>query len=512
MSFTIVTKIIKLPLTLFLIAELFSFQVVAEPWVDTSNVFLRADIQLLADKGHINIPLTTYPLMWADVGAALAKVYEYKLDVESQNAYWHIKQKLNYSKRNNNIIELNFASDEKRFTSFGEEYRDANFAKGHFSYMGDSWAVKLAPSVSEDTRRSKNVRLDGSYAAYFLGNWVISFGMQDRWYGPGWDTNLALTNNARPLPAIALTRKSSMPLKLPFFESVEIPWTVTTFMGQFEQDRSVPNAWLWGFRFNFKPTQNLELGLVRLAQWNGDGRPGGFDTFSDVLTGKDLCGVNVDCDEEPGNQQVAVDARFTMNLFPQPVSLYTQMLAEDGNSKNADLVAQKVWTYGLDSSLHAFDNFWRVYLEYTDSFTDCTKGSAGDVPEVGLGDCLYEHHIYQTGMRHYGRNLGNLYESDAETIVFGMVSQLNGLESWEFKAKYLDLNNDNSDKYPDDPNKGNTVTKIAEEMLVLSLKYQLHQGKFKYTLGGSINHSRFENENEDDKTEPTLYFNVQYSL
>ncbi|KGJ90206.1 capsule assembly Wzi family protein [Thalassotalea sp. ND16A] len=502
--------------TLFYILPFF---VEAEPWVDTSNVFLRADIQLLADKGHINIPLTTFPLMWADVGSALTKVNEHELDKESKSAYWHVKQKFNFSKRNNKIIEMNFASDEKRFTGFGDEYRDANFIQGHFSYMGDSWAVKLSPSISEDLRRTENGRLDESYAAYFLGNWVISIGMQDRWFGPGWDTNLALTNNARPMPAIALTRKSSTPFTLPFFNDVKIPWTVTTFMGQFEEERHVHNAWLWGFRFNFKPSQNLELGVTRLIQWNGDGRPGGLDTFWDALTGKDNCAEDLGgCSledrfkYEPGNQQVAVDARYTLNYFSRPASLYVQMLAEDGNNKNNDLVAQKVWQYGFDTTLNIADTFFRVYLEYTDSFSDCTPARAGDVPGVGLGNCIYEHEVYLTGMRYNGRNLGSSYDNDAESVVFGMVSQLNGLESWELKAKYLDLNNDNADKYPDDPNNGNTVTHIAEEMLVLSLKYQLHQGKFKYTLGGSINHSRFENDDEDDNTQPTLFFNLQYSL
>jgi len=43
----------------------------AEPWVDTSNIFLRSNIQLLADMGLIKTPVTTFPLMWHDIALDL---------------------------------------------------------------------------------------------------------------------------------------------------------------------------------------------------------------------------------------------------------------------------------------------------------------------------------------------------------------------------------------------------------------------------------------------------------
>ncbi|WP_373401860.1 hypothetical protein, partial [Klebsiella pneumoniae] len=46
----------------------------AAPWVDSSDIYLRADIQALADAGVITVPVNTYPLMWAGIGADLAKV------------------------------------------------------------------------------------------------------------------------------------------------------------------------------------------------------------------------------------------------------------------------------------------------------------------------------------------------------------------------------------------------------------------------------------------------------
>lgn len=488
-----------------------SFNSTAEPFIDTSNVFLRADLQLLADSGHLNIPLTTYPLMWADVANALNKIDEFELNEDNKNAYWHVKEQFKRSKKNSSSVELNLATDEARFTSFGDENREGSFTKANFSYMGDNWAVKFAPSVSEDDRRSKNVRADGSYIAGFMGNWVVAVGQQDRWFGPGYDTNLALTNNARPIPAISLTRKSSSPFVMPFYNDIQIPWNVTTFMGRLEEDRHISNALLWGFRANFKPTQNLEIGLTRLAQWAGDDRPSGLDTFKDLLLGNDLGGANIDKENEPGNQNGGYDIRYNISQVNHPLAIYMQMIAEDGDSKGGlSIFGEERYMYGIETRINAFNNSWQTYLEYADTFADCSDADRDD--GINNGNCYYEHHIYKTGMRYRGRSIGSSYENDTTSIVFGMVSQLNNLESWEFKARYLDLNTDNDDRYPEDEDMGNTVTKIAEEVYMLSTKYQRYQGRFKFTLGGSLAYSTFESADEDNDFDPNVYFNVEYKL
>ena len=44
------------------------------PWVDVSDIYLRADIQALADAGVITVPVNTYHLMWSGIGSDLSKV------------------------------------------------------------------------------------------------------------------------------------------------------------------------------------------------------------------------------------------------------------------------------------------------------------------------------------------------------------------------------------------------------------------------------------------------------
>lgn len=490
---------------------------IAEPWVDTSNTFLRSDIQLLADQGIIKTPVTTFPLMWHDIARDLKATNLSLLDKRSQNAFLHIRHQLRLAKRNQKTIEFNAASDHRRFTSFGDSFRNKNNLTIKTSFLTDSFAVKLSPSYTSSETDGDDARFDGSYAAAFIGNWVFSVGKQDRWWGPGWDSSLSLTNNARPMTTLALSRKSAQAFELPF-TSVQIPWTVTSFMGKMDDDRVVKNTLLWGFRFNFKPADTVEIGITRLAQWAGDGRKRDFSKFIDVLKGLDNCGgVGPSVEEcaegeEPGNQMAGYDIRWSPTILSQPFGLYFTSFAEDGDSKGGlSLLGEERYQYGIDTQISAFNYNWRLFIESTDTFTNCTDGEDPNDPQGKLGNCYYEHHIYQTGMRFKGRAIGNLYESDASSLVVGLTSQVHNDTSLELKLRWLELNNDNSDKAPENAQIGNTLTSIAEDMLMLSGKYQYSYKNWRYTLGASLSQSSFEND-IDDKNDVNAYINIEYNL
>ena len=498
-------------------ALLSNLPVNAEPWVDTSNIFLRSDIQLLADKGIIQTPTTTFPLMWHDIARDIKSTKLALLNEREKNALYHIKHQLKLAKRSQKKVQFNAATDDKRFTSFGESFRNKNNLTVETSFLTDRFAFKLAPSYTQSAPDGDNTRFDGSYAAAFIGNWVFSAGMQDRWWGPGWDTSLSLSNNARPIPALALSRKSAEPVGIPFTD-IDIPWTVTTFMGQMNDERVVKDTLLWGMRLNFKPTDTIEIGLTRLAQWAGEGRSKDFSTFVDVLKGLDNCGgVGPSVEEcaagaEPGNQMAGYDIRWSPTFFNHPVGIYLTAFAEDGDSKGGlSILGEERYQYGIDTHFTAFDHNWRLYFENTDTFTNCTDGEDPNDPQGKIGDCFYEHHIYQTGMRYKGRTLGNIYESDASSFVLGLVSQVHKDSSLEVKLRWLELNKDNHDKAPDNPLIGNTLTPIAEDMLMFSGKYQRSYKNWRYTIGTDISKSDFDN-NKSSKNDVNAYINIEYNL
>ncbi|WP_441002057.1 capsule assembly Wzi family protein [Pseudocolwellia agarivorans] len=490
---------------------LLSLPSVAEPWVDTSNIFLRAQIQYLSDVGIIKTPTTTYPLMWGDIAKDLNNVAYRSLNESSENAYHYVMNQLRLAKRNQKTIELNASLEDKRFTSFGDDFRDKNNISIHTTWMTDSFAVKLSTSYNPSPIDGDKVRYDGSYLAGYIGNWVVSVGMQDRWWGPGWDSSLALSNNARPIPALALSRKSAEPFVIPFTD-YGIPWTVTSFMGVMDDERVIEDTLLWGFRLNFKPFENLEIGISRLAQWGGEGRPQGSSTFWNVLLGKDNCGAGgLDCGEnrelEPGNQQAGYDLRYSFNLFDTPLSLYGQYYAEDGdNNSSFGFLTEPVTLVGIDSHIRPFNTPTTVYFEFTDTFADCSDGDLFD-----NGNCFNEHHIYQTGMRYNLRAIGNIYDNDAKALVLGSMSELGKDTHLELKLRKLQLNYDNSDKAPNNPIIGNPLTPIAEDMVMLSAKVQHSYKNWRFTVGSSYSQSSFDNDIKDD-TDFNGYLNIEYNL
>ena len=59
-------------------------------------------------------------------------------------------------------------------------------------------------------------------------------------------------------------------------------------MGEAEShDVPVPNVHFFAARVNFKPRPWLEFGLTRTAQWCGGDRPCDWDTFTDMVLGRD---------------------------------------------------------------------------------------------------------------------------------------------------------------------------------------------------------------------------------
>ncbi len=496
-----------LPALTLLMGMSLNTQSLAEPWIDTSDIYLKANIQLLADTGHITTPVTTYPLMWHDIIRDVKTIELSDLSSNQESAYHYINHQFKLANRNQTRIKAQISNDDKRFTSFGDQTSDKNNFSIHSSFMFENFAAKFSPTYSLDPVDGDKVRFDGSYIAAFVGNWVLSFGQQDRWYGPTWDTSLSLTNNARPITALSIARKSAEPFTVPFTE-FDIPWTVTSFMGRMNDERVVKNTLLWGFRLNLKPFKNLELGITRLAQWGGDGRSHSLSTFGDILLGKSNCGIDdVVCNENtknPANQQAGYDLRYSFTLFDTPMSFYGQKFAEDGSEGTFNYVTKAQPQIGLDAHLTLFNKPSTVFLELADSLADCGERD-------NIGDCYYEHSSYATGMRYNGRNIGSTYDNDAKTYVLGTISQLDINTRLTAKVRYLDLNYDNQDKAPNNPIIGNTVTSIAEQVWMISGSIRHDYKNWRFTLATDISQSTFEND-IDDETDFNASFIVEYNL
>ena len=273
---------------------LFSASVAAAPWVDASDIYLRADIQALADAGVIRVPVNTFPLMWSGIGGDLAKVEPELLSPRLVQAFARVNfyYQNAVDNRGNARVKLSGATDPARFQHYGSDYREKGEAKASYEYLGSRVAYKTTVAETYDPQDNKNFRLDESYFAVIMGNWIATLGTVEQWWGPGFDSALHRSNNARPMQSLSLSRNNAAAFETPWLSWIG-PWTFKTGFSMAEKERAVPKTAEWDMRFTAKPLQQLEIGLSWSTLFCGEGQNCDFDSWWDSVAGN----VRVDVDD-----------------------------------------------------------------------------------------------------------------------------------------------------------------------------------------------------------------------
>ena len=484
----------------------FSFFIItlchAVPWVEPDDLALRNDIQLLADAGIITAPVTTYPLMWNAIKSDILSAKVHLLTDTQKQALNHVKFSYYYASQNQNITKKSvyLASHANRFTSYGNR----EFDRGYIALSDDFFVRNLAGKLQVNYRmginetselnQASDMNIDGSFLAYKLGNWVVSAGAIDRWWGPSIDSNLIMSTNARSLPAISLTRDNSNAFETPWLSWIG-PWTLTAQMAKLEENRAVSNTLMWSTRGTFRPIRGLEIGASWSFQWAGEGQPGSIKDFFDILKGGQKC-ANGDstCDAElntyEGNHLAGYDIRWSDVVFGLPYAVYFQTIGEDG-SPNEGLITDKANMYGIETRFSLFEHRVLVNIEYSDTQVAC-----GDVNTSF--NCFYEHGTYQSGYRYYQRSIGSTYDNDAQSLVTTFLIQTASGNSWQAKLRKVELNTDNTDGFSNNINLGNQVSKVAEDLLEFDGQYKFIAFDSRFTLGLTLTHSTFDKLNTSD--------------
>jgi hypothetical protein len=228
------------------------------------------------------------------------------------------------------------------------------------------------------------------------------------------------------------------------------PWDFSFIAGQMEKERVVPNTRFLGFRVSFKPHPAWEIGLSRTAQWCGDGRPCDFDTFIDLVLGRDNFVDTVEpTDNEPGNQLAGVDIRVSNQWFGTPMALYVNGTAED---EAGGLPSSYLIQGGIEASGYIRNRWsYRWFLE--GAYNACKALSS--TPNF---NCAYNQEIYQTGYRYYGRSVGHGAENDALIGSLGFVLVSTEATTWQFLVRAGELNRGGA------PDIRNTLTPTKQDL------------------------------------------------
>lgn len=441
----------------------------ASPRIESNSIADRHDMLLLRDYEQIESAVLTWPWpMGRSVANYELEITNYKLLGDAQRRFGE-----RYSRESQLGIRpaeasMAFASDTMPFRSFGYQPREQFEIFVSTSWLSEWTAGKIQFNYADNPSDRNELHLDGSYFSFALGNWVAAIDQVERWWGPGWDGSLILSNNARPVPALSLTRISPEPFESKYLKWIG-PWTFTTFMGQLnndEGDRPGSNARLFGMRIEFTPFdwKHLDIGLSRTAQWAGDGRPGGLDTFWKLLAGEDnrVPGSNVTAANEPGNQLAGVDYRIK---YPHvKIAHYAQLTGEDESHflPDANMILLGVEAWG---ELPAFNATWRAYFE----FADTRAGYLLADPDSGqranrVFNTAYNHGIYREGYRYKGRSIGHAMDGDGQMRSIGFFATQENGNIWGSKIRNYDINRDGNgpNSVSIDPLEGSSIELFGE--------------------------------------------------
>ena len=393
--------ITSLTLLLGLFAALHSH---ARPWLEPGDIRARHSVQWLADRGCLNIPANTWPIMWADLSPALSN--DAPEHCRDSIAWRYLRFERDYHMTDQPRIELRVAgaSREPLLRDFGGGPREKAEVGARLEIMTDQLAIGLAPTYVRDPRDGDRVRLDGSYLAGTAGNWVLGAGAIDRWWGPGWHSAALLSTNARPVPGVWLNRRRS---EAPDWIGLRWlgPWNFVAFAGQMESDRFISEARLIGARFSFRPWQYLEIGLMRTFLWGGEGQSESWSSLRNCTLGQS----NVYGDtENPCDQIAGGDFRLSVPLGGTTLGFYGEVIGED---EAGFLPSQLFGTFGLDGATRLAGGEQRYFLE----FTDTVAGVFSSEERLSA----YEHSTFLTGNRYKGRTLGSTWESNSRVFSLG---------------------------------------------------------------------------------------------
>jgi Capsule assembly protein Wzi len=383
-----------------------------EPWVNTGDEQTRHHLQNLSDSGLLSSPITSWPITWSNIKSDLDDIRPKSLSGSQLWSYRYLKHELRKAMSGTHVEQtVHLSNHVSAISDFSTDSRDKVQSTFAIGKTGVAIAYKLKASYVYDPADGQKYRGDGSYINYLTSNWVVGAGMVDRWWGPGWESSLILSNSARPLPSIYLQRNLATPFDIPLLKLLG-PWQVTSFMSQLESSAAIPKAKLWGMRVNIKPLKQLEIGLSRTAQWGGEGRSNDLDTFIDLVLGKDNlddfdADETIDRSKEPGNQLAGIDWRWGQTFGGTGASLYGQFIGED---EAGGMPSRSIGMAGVEVSGLLWDVHTRVNLEAQNTtvyFYDSDKVR---------GNVAYEHSIYRSGYRYYGRPIGASTDNDSESV------------------------------------------------------------------------------------------------
>ena len=236
-----------------------------------------------------------------------------------------------------------------------ENSQDLRLAKhydgtvGFSSYMqiADFMSGYLHPEFQVNEHASDGKIVEG-YLKLKWNNLALRLGRESVWWGPGYHGTMLFGNNPAPLDQIRLG--TAEPIILPWFFKYLGPTRMELMYARLESARDYPNALLGVWRVDFSPLPSLELGVSRVVQFGGNGRPrlSGLDYLSVLVKSSDQADSKFNT-----NQIYSLDATLRLHdvdrVFPltRDLVLYAEMGVDDTCCENVLWPLKPAYLVGL---------------------------------------------------------------------------------------------------------------------------------------------------------------------
>ncbi|PCI21561.1 MAG: hypothetical protein COB62_03085 [Piscirickettsiaceae bacterium] len=398
----------------------------ASPWAAVGDMQLRNDVEILARHGVISGPVNTWPISWKQITRNLSRTPEMDLPPYVRLAAMRVKEKIPGKLRTTVRIQAtNNPAIVRGFATTARNDLDVD-AIAEYNNSDSGTTIHIQGGYRKGNGEDY-AHLDGSYLSQNMGNWSAYAGAFDRWWGPGRESTLILSNNARPMRSVGLRRIEPKAFETKWLSWMG-PWQWDMFVAKMEKERFIPNALIAGMRLTFEPIKNFEVGLSRSLQLCGDGRPCDFSTWTTAFIGV-FDADNTGTVNEPGNQLASIDLSYSFNVGQNTsLKIYGEGTAEDQSViipfQYAKLLGASIYgPYGDDGAQ------WRLTTEFSD-----TVSRHAWLFGKRKNNTIYEHFIYITGYRYKGRSLGHSLDNDSKLI--SVVAQYQDSNNWQYSAKY----------------------------------------------------------------------------
>lgn len=379
------------------------------PWMPSAAA--RHAVELLVDDAGLDLPTTQWPLPRAAVSRALDRLPR-ELAPPLDAARERLMRELRTFDAG--ALALTVRSHADALPGFGDdETPGSSIALRSSLLSGPRVAFQVGGRIEthpDPDRGGSQFRLDDTALV------TEAFGVQlqafahRHWWSPGWQSALALGNNAPPISGIGLQRASASTSESPWLAWLG-PWNVDFFIGQAEGVSEPAHPFLVGARLTLRPFRNVEIGVTRTAQWGGAGRDTSARSFLRLVTGS---GTNADTTaaqaRDPGNEMAGFDVRVRCPSALR-CAAYTQLIGED---EAGHLPSRILGLYGVE--------FWpgdgndRIFAEYAET------GCNSPIGRPFLRGCAYRNYAYPQGYVSGGRWLGSSFGPDSRVLTLGWLA------------------------------------------------------------------------------------------